>query len=269
MKLQDIFEAIVDLDDDAEDLIRKPFVPTNKFHRAMDTTQLRRVGTDRGSENVKKDTDREVKQAAGFLRDILLKAFSGRKRTTFDPITYEQKRIRIKVAIDHNVHPSEKEAADLNALAEYLGSEGGVKMSRDLNHKYVTVMPAMLVKWMDDSFPTTEEEINGSEDRVFDPYARKVPRSERELKVTPRVEEPAPTRKLRRVTKDEQRQEKVDAAKRAKDDQLAWEFERTRKAREKAARAAELKAELASAKQKDEADDKLHRMNSSRKGWGK
>ena len=38
--------------------------------------------------------------------------------------------------------------------------------------------------------------------------------------------------------------EKIDAAKRAKDSQLAWEFERTRKEREKAARTAELKAEL-------------------------
>lgn len=269
MKLQDVFEAIVDLEDDAEDLIRKPFVPTTKFHRAMDTNQKRRVGTDRGSESVKKDTDREVRQAAGFVRDILLKAFSGRKRTTFDPITYEPKWIRIKVAVDHNVHPDEKELDDLNALAEYLGSSGGVKMSRDLNHKYVTVVPAMLMKWMDNSFPTTEEEINGGEGRVYDPYARKVPRSERELKVTPRAEEPAPTRNIRRITKDELRQEKVDAAKRTKDSQLAREFERTRKEREKAARAAELKAELTAAKRKDEADDKLRRSNSSIKGWGR
>ena len=264
MKLQDIFEAIVDLEDDAEDLTRKPFVPTTKFHRAMDTNQKRRVGTDRGSAAIEKDTPREVKQAAAFLRDILIGAFSGRKRTTFNPITYEDRWIRIKVAWDSNIHQSEQQLDDLNALAEYLGSEGGVKPSRDELHKYVTVKPFNLLQWVDAEFPTTAAEIAGAADRAYDPYAPKPSRKDRwqELTTNPKTVPEEPTRKIRRITKDDQRQEKIDAAKRSRDSQLAWEFERTRKEREKAARTAELKAELQAANSEEQGPKRTNFLRS-------
>lgn len=271
MKLQDIMEAIVTLDDDDEEIGYKPFVLPTKGRKALTGEQKRRFMTDKGSSAIAADTDPDVKRSAEFVRNLMISAYSGRERTTFDPITYEAKGIRIKVALSQESKGTERERDNLDALAEYLGWEGGVSLSRDHRHVYIVAQPFRLAKWMDDEFPTTIAELSGEDKgREYDPYALKKIKAKAKAE-QPTVEPEAPKRPMRRVTKDQQRQDEIDRAQRAKDSQLAWEFERSRKERERQAQAAQAVADREERKRAvvktQEELDKQSRERSRGKGW--